>query len=199
MCLTQIESETSNSEKDLNDAMDRLGTLGREINALKTKRANNSMAAARAEETATMARDKANEAKQVCVSLNGCAHFASLKEYSPIVQKWPLTCFYAQILDGQLTDKYHEVQQRVDTKAKAVQDAKKRAESLRDEAKELLRDAQNKLQKLAGAYSYLYVYVRVCSWSHRKDLCVWRKKKEDQLLSFKSRLKLYFNGTFHAG
>lgn len=47
--------------------MDRLGTLGQEINALKTKRAGNSMAAARAEETATMARDKANEAKQVCV------------------------------------------------------------------------------------------------------------------------------------
>uniref|UniRef100_A0A673C8G0 Laminin subunit beta-2-like n=1 Tax=Sphaeramia orbicularis TaxID=375764 RepID=A0A673C8G0_9TELE len=53
------------------------------------------------------------------------------------------------ILEGQLTDKYHEVQQRVDTKAKAVQDAKKKAERLRDEAKELLRDAQNKLQRLA--------------------------------------------------
>ena len=56
--------------------MDRLGTLGQEINALKTKRANNSMAAARAEETATMARDKANEAKQViicvCVSVFVC-------------------------------------------------------------------------------------------------------------------------------
>jgi len=63
----QIESETSNSEKDLSEAMDRLGTLGREVAALQTKRANNSMAAARAEETATMARDKANEAKQVCV------------------------------------------------------------------------------------------------------------------------------------
>lgn len=62
----------------------------------------------------------------------------------------PPSCLDAQILDGQLTDKYHEVQQRVDTKAKAVQDAKKRAESLRDEAKELLRDAQNKLQRLAG-------------------------------------------------
>uniref|UniRef100_A0A673CGK1 Laminin subunit beta-2-like n=2 Tax=Sphaeramia orbicularis TaxID=375764 RepID=A0A673CGK1_9TELE len=110
-------AQTTNSEKDLNDAMDRLGILGNEINALKTKRANNSMAAARAEETATMARDKANEAKQ--------------------------------ILEGQLTDKYHEVQQRVDTKAKAVQDAKKKAERLRDEAKELLRDAQNKLQRLA--------------------------------------------------
>uniref|UniRef100_A0A7N6BW38 Laminin, beta 2 (laminin S) n=1 Tax=Anabas testudineus TaxID=64144 RepID=A0A7N6BW38_ANATE len=116
---TQLEQvkEMSSSEANLKDAMDRLGTLGREINALKTKRANNSMAAARAEETATMARDKANEAKQ--------------------------------ILDGQLTDKYNEVQQRVDTKAKAVQDAKKKAERLRDEAKELLRDAHDKLRRLA--------------------------------------------------
>ncbi|XP_032424850.1 laminin subunit beta-2 isoform X1 [Xiphophorus hellerii] len=115
--LAEIETETSNSEKNLDDAMLRLGTLEQEINVLKTKRARNSMAAARAEETATMARDKANEAKQ--------------------------------ILDGQLTDKFNEVQQRVDTKAKVVRDAKKKAESLREEAKELLNDAQNKLQKLA--------------------------------------------------
>lgn len=59
--------------------------------------------------------------------------------------------FHGQILDGQLTDKYHEVQQRVGTKAKAILDAKKRAESLRDEATKLLRDAQKKLQALAGA------------------------------------------------
>lgn len=131
--------------------MDRLGTLGQEINALKTKRANNSMAAARAEETATMARDKANEAKQVCVSVRACVnlHSASWKVYAALIEM-PSSCLDAQILEGQLTDKYHEVQQRVDTKAKAVQDAKKRAESLRDEAKELLRDAQNKLQRLAG-------------------------------------------------
>lgn len=64
-------------------------------------------------------------------------------------------CVNAQILDGQLTDKYNEVQQRVDTKAKAVQDAKKKAERLRDEANKLLKDAQDKLGKLAGDYSYL--------------------------------------------
>lgn len=68
------------------------------------------------------------------------------------VTKDDVFCLYAQILDGQLTDKYIEVQQRVDTKAKAVQDAKKRAERLRDEAKELLKDAQKKLQRLAGTY-----------------------------------------------
>ncbi|XP_055788480.1 laminin subunit beta-2-like [Salvelinus fontinalis] len=115
--LAQIESETSSSEHDLNNAMDRLGNLGREIDGLKLKRAKNSMAAARAEETATMARDKANDAKQ--------------------------------ILDGELTDKYHTVQDLVDRKAKTVQEAKKTAGRLRDEAKELLKDAQNKLQRLS--------------------------------------------------
>ncbi|CAL8260666.1 unnamed protein product [Gadus morhua 'NCC'] len=115
--LAQIESETSNSEKDLRDAVERLGTLGQQIDALKNKRVSNNMAAARAEETATMARDKANEAKQ--------------------------------ILEGQLTDKFQEVQQRVDTKARAVQEARQRAEGLRDQAKELLTDAQNKLLRLA--------------------------------------------------
>lgn len=145
ICLIcQIESETSNNERDLNVAIIHLETLGREINALKTKCANNSMAAARAEETATMARDKANEAKQV----GTCTSF--LKAIENCEDRH--VCCADQILDGQLTDKYHEVQQRVGTKAKAVMDAKKRAESLRDEATNLLRDAQNKLQILAGAY-----------------------------------------------
>lgn len=130
---------------NLNDAVARLNTLRREINALKTKRASNSMAAARAEETATMARDKADEAKQVCVCV--CVCFITTRHVC-----YKRRCLSAQILDGQLTDKYNEVQQRVDTKAKAVQDAKKRAERLRDEAKELLKDAQKKLQRLAGTY-----------------------------------------------
>lgn len=49
--------------------MERLGILGQEIDALKAKRATNSLEAARAEETATMARDKANEAKQVSMTV----------------------------------------------------------------------------------------------------------------------------------
>ncbi|KAK1158494.1 laminin subunit beta-2-like isoform X1 [Acipenser oxyrinchus oxyrinchus] len=114
--LAQIQSETAASEKNLNDAMDRLGMLGGQIEALKTKRANNSLVASRAEETATMARDKANEAKQ--------------------------------LLDGELTDKYRTVQDLVDRKAKTIQEAKQKAETLRDEAKKLLKEAQNKLQRL---------------------------------------------------
>lgn len=66
-------------------------------------------------------------------------------------------CFHGQILDGQLTDKYHEVQQRVGTKAKAIMDAKKRAERLREEATKLLTDAQRKLHMLAGGPHFLYV------------------------------------------
>ncbi|XP_030061842.1 laminin subunit beta-2 isoform X2 [Microcaecilia unicolor] len=63
--LASIQSGTANAENRLNDAMDRVGQLDRQIDALKMKRANNSLAATRAEETATAARDKANEAKQL--------------------------------------------------------------------------------------------------------------------------------------
>uniref|UniRef100_A0A8B9RKF8 Laminin subunit beta 2 n=1 Tax=Astyanax mexicanus TaxID=7994 RepID=A0A8B9RKF8_ASTMX len=115
--LAEIQSETSASEKDLNEAMDKLDSLGRQIDALKAKRANNSLVAAQAEGTANGAQGKANEAKQ--------------------------------ILDGELTDKYRTVQDLVGRKANAVKDAKKKAEQLRDEAKQLLKDAQDKLQRLA--------------------------------------------------
>lgn len=87
----------------------------------------------------------------MCVCVSYLAAYTAVKRISSPV-------LGTKILDGQLTDKYHEVQQRVDTKAKVVQDAKKRAEHLRHEAKELLRDAQNKLQRLAGAYASVCVY-----------------------------------------
>lgn len=38
----------------------------------------------------------------------------------------------------------------MDNKAKTMQEAKQKAELLRDEAKELLKDAQDKLHRLAG-------------------------------------------------
>ncbi|XP_062316337.1 laminin subunit beta-2 [Osmerus eperlanus] len=115
--LAQIELETSSGEQQLGGVVGRLGGLQEGMELLKTQRASNSMAAARAEETATMARDKAKEAKQ--------------------------------ILEGELRDKYQTVQGLVDRKAGAVQEAKQKAERLRDQAKELLRDAQDKLQRLA--------------------------------------------------
>ncbi|XP_078517952.1 laminin subunit beta-2 isoform X1 [Lissotriton helveticus] len=114
--LSSIQVQTASAENQLNDAMDRVGLLDRQIDALKKKRASNSLAATRAEETASTARDKANEAKQ--------------------------------LLEGPLGDKYKTVQDLVDQKAKRMQDAKKKAEGLRDQAKHLLRDAQGKLKRL---------------------------------------------------
>lgn len=63
---SKIQSETSASEKDLNEAKNKLGHLGQQIEALKAKQANNGMVAARAKDSATMAQNKANAAKQVC-------------------------------------------------------------------------------------------------------------------------------------
>uniref|UniRef100_H3B4L9 Laminin subunit beta 2 n=1 Tax=Latimeria chalumnae TaxID=7897 RepID=H3B4L9_LATCH len=114
--LTTIQFKTASANNQLNDAMDRVGLLDTQIDALKMKRANNSLVASRAEETASSARDKANEAKQ--------------------------------LLDGQLSDKYKTVQNLIGLKAKNVQEAKGKAEVLRDEAKRLLKEAQEKLQRL---------------------------------------------------
>uniref|UniRef100_A0A4W3JYV6 Laminin, beta 2 (laminin S) n=1 Tax=Callorhinchus milii TaxID=7868 RepID=A0A4W3JYV6_CALMI len=114
--LSGIQTDTANAERNLNNAMDQLARLDGRIDMLKMKRANNSLAASRAEETASVAQDKANEAKQ--------------------------------ILDGQLIDKYKMVQGLIDRKASTIIDAKRKAEQLRDEARQLLRDAQNKLERL---------------------------------------------------
>lgn len=61
-----------------------------------------------------------------------------------------LVLCHFQDLDGDLSDKYRSVQDLVGRKASAVQNAKNKAEQLRDEAKQLLKDAQDKLHRLAG-------------------------------------------------
>ena len=55
-----------------------------------------------------------------------------------------------QDLDLELRDKYTTVEQLIGQKAGGVADAKKRAESLQQEAKELLLKASDKLQLLKG-------------------------------------------------
>ncbi|XP_059799850.1 laminin subunit beta-2 [Hypanus sabinus] len=114
--LNGIRNRTASAERELMEAMDRLTQLDSGINALKMKRASNNLVASQAVGTATSARDKANEAKQM--------------------------------LHGPLTDKYKTVHGLVDRKSGTVFSAKHKAESLRDEAKDLLRDAQDKLKRL---------------------------------------------------
>ncbi len=55
-----------------------------------------------------------------------------------------------QDLDSELKDKYSTVEQLIGQKAGGVTDAKRRAESLQQEAKELLLKASDKLQLLKG-------------------------------------------------
>lgn len=55
-----------------------------------------------------------------------------------------------QDLDNEVKDKYATVEQLIDQKAGGVADAKKRAQALQQEAKELLLKAGDKLRLLKG-------------------------------------------------
>ncbi|XP_064375119.1 laminin subunit beta-2 [Dromaius novaehollandiae] len=63
--LGAIQAQAANAEQQLASAMERVGLLDRQVDALKVKRANNSLAAARAEDTAGGAQARADEAKQL--------------------------------------------------------------------------------------------------------------------------------------
>uniref|UniRef100_A0A803TIL6 Laminin subunit beta 2 n=1 Tax=Anolis carolinensis TaxID=28377 RepID=A0A803TIL6_ANOCA len=62
---TEDMEKTANAEGQLVFAMERVGDLERQVDELKMKRANNILAATRAEETASAARERAGEAEQV--------------------------------------------------------------------------------------------------------------------------------------
>lgn len=59
-------------------------------------------------------------------------------------------CVFFQDLDTEVKDKYATVEQLIGQKAGGVVDAKKRAQALQQEAKELLLKASDKLQLLKG-------------------------------------------------
>lgn len=59
-------------------------------------------------------------------------------------------CLFLQDLNNEVKDKYATVEQLIDQKAGGVADAKKRAQALQQEAKELLLKAGDKLRLLKG-------------------------------------------------
>ncbi|XP_066474032.1 laminin subunit beta-2 [Tiliqua scincoides] len=63
--VDMIQKHTASAEGNLAEAMEQVGHLDKQVDALKMKRANNTLAASRAEETANAARDRAEEAEQV--------------------------------------------------------------------------------------------------------------------------------------
>lgn len=62
---TQMQTQTASAEQQLAGAMGRIRLLDGQTDSLKVKRANNSLAATRAQEAAGVAQDRAGEAKQV--------------------------------------------------------------------------------------------------------------------------------------
>ncbi|XP_018431604.1 PREDICTED: laminin subunit beta-2 [Nanorana parkeri] len=156
--LTAIQLDTSSAENRLNEAMDRVNDLDKQIDALKVKRAGNSLAATRAEETANAALDKANEAKKV--------------------------------LDGQLGDKYKMVKNFVEHKAKNIKDAKNKADQLRDEAKQLLGNAQDKLKKLQEL-EVAYEKNEIILQDKAKQLEGLEEKMKDILNAINQQIQIY--------
>ncbi|NXD69062.1 LAMB2 protein, partial [Eolophus roseicapillus] len=63
--LGTMQAQTASAEQRLAGARGQIGVLDGQMDALKVKRANNSLAATRAQEAAGTARDRAGEAKQV--------------------------------------------------------------------------------------------------------------------------------------
>lgn len=57
-----------------------------------------------------------------------------------------------QEFESEVKQKYSTVEQLIDQKAGVVADAKKRAESLQDQAKQLLLQASDKLELLKGNF-----------------------------------------------
>ncbi|KAM6470530.1 laminin subunit beta-2 isoform 2-T2 [Liasis olivaceus] len=63
--VNEINRKTANAEVELAAAKKRVGHLDRQVDVLKMKRASNILAATRAEETASAAKNRAEEAEQV--------------------------------------------------------------------------------------------------------------------------------------
>ncbi|XP_078270415.1 LOW QUALITY PROTEIN: laminin subunit beta-2-like, partial [Rhinoraja longicauda] len=156
--LNRIRVETASAEQELMKAMDQLAQLDGRIDALRMKRANNSLVATRARDTAGLARDKANEAKQM--------------------------------LDGLLTDKYSTAHGLIDRKSSTVFNAKHKAESLRDEAKDLLRDAQDKLERL-NDLEYLYKDNEKVLEGKARQLDGLEEKMKEILKAINQQIQIY--------
>ncbi|XP_072276732.1 laminin subunit beta-2 isoform X2 [Pyxicephalus adspersus] len=95
-----------------------------------------------------------------------------------------------KVLDGQLGDKYRTVQNFVEHKAKNVKDAKNKADQLRDEAKQLLGNAQDKLKKLQEL-EVAYEKNEVILQEKAKQLEGLEEKMKDILGAINQQIQIY--------
>lgn len=76
------------------------------------------------------------------------------------ISEWSSVCLichvFLQDLDTDIKGKYNTVEDLITQKASGIADAKKRAETLQQEAKDLLLQASDKLQHLKGLSERLF-------------------------------------------
>ncbi|KAM5125389.1 laminin subunit beta-2-like, partial [Mantella aurantiaca] len=154
--LTAIQSETSSAENRLNEAMDRVSDLDKQIDSLKVKRAGNSLAGSRAEETANGALDKANEAKKVLDGPLGDKYRTvqnsvqyKAKNIMEAKSKAELLQEEANHLLSNAQDKLHKLQDLeadYEKNEEILQDKAKQLEGLEEKMKEILNAINQQIQ-----------------------------------------------------
>ncbi|GLD71223.1 laminin subunit beta-1-like protein [Lates japonicus] len=134
---TAASSAIQQAAADIQNTNNLLSSVQSETSDAESKLNNTTQRLQRLEQDVMLLRDKA---LNVSLSTEQTSRdTASIRKVAEEVQK---------DLDSDLKDKYATVGQLIDQKAGGVADAKKRAESLQQEAKELLLQASDKLQLL---------------------------------------------------
>ncbi|XP_041417679.1 laminin subunit beta-2 isoform X1 [Xenopus laevis] len=159
--LTAIQTATSSAENHLNNAMDRVGNLDKQIDALKMKRANNSLAASRTEESATAALDKANDAKKI---LEG--QLADKYKTVQNVVDWKAKNIKdAKTKADQLQDEAKKLLENAQDKLKRLQDLEveytKNEKLLQDKAKQI-NGLEDKMKKILHAINQQIQIYNTC-------------------------------------
>ena len=143
-----MESETADTELKLTNTTKRLQRLEQDVTSLRDKALNITLSTEQTNQDAASIGKIAEEVKNVS-SIDWLieGHTQFVDQFICVIIK-DSVCI--QDLDLELRDKYTTVEQLIGQKAGGVADAKKRAESLQQEAKELLLKASDKLQLLKG-------------------------------------------------
>lgn len=152
--MNQVESETDASEERLSSTAGRLVQLEREVGLLRQNNREIDQLADRVEKVSNEANLNAEEAKQVfCRHTRVHSALPSVGDISLIV-----SCPAEKEFDAEVKDKMEEVEVLVEDKGESVLQARRKADELQREAKELLEQSSSKLQRLEGCYLSKYFF-----------------------------------------